>query len=74
MRSSSIIVGGLIAAGLLNAPTMAASPEPFTANPPAGYGSVVAVRSQGMTLQRIAQAPQPRAPRRVIYSAKPELR
>ena len=73
MRFSPLIVGGLIGAGLLNAPAMAVMPKPWAASPLECPG-LVAVRAERMTLQQIAQIPRPRAPHRTIYSSKPELR
>ncbi len=72
MRFSSMVVGGLIATGMLGAPAMAAMPK-LTAQPERS-GLVVAARAQRMTLQQIAQIPRPRAPHRMVYSSKPELR
>ena len=69
MRFSSIIVGGLIATGLL----MAVMPKAFAGNPPERPGPA-AVRTGRMTLQQISQIPQPRVPHRTIYSSRPELR
>ena len=74
MRFSSIIVTGLIAAGLLSVPAMVMMPNAFAGNPPERSGPGVAVHTGRMTLQQIAQIPQPRVPHRTIYSSKPELR